>query len=353
MGGGAAQEGTPPASRKRATIRDVAAAAGVSAMTVSNVINGKLRFVSEETRRRVLKEMQQLDYRLLSSGRNLRLGNRQAVGVIIVDESPNFLSHPFISRMVSGLCGVLNLNGYAMMVQGIRPEEFANTFALRRAEADGYCIRLHGSNESRAEMLGVLDRLDEPVVLVQENLPVTGKDRCVVRQDDYGGSRMIADHLAARGVKRLVVAVPRFSGPMTDARLKGLRDGFRATRRDVDIELVVCDLNTYEHAYATLSRSFASPGLPDAVVGINDELALAALRVLQDREVQVPGDVMVAGFNGFNPLGYTRPDLTTVVSSPTEVGATAARSLLYHLEKDRFEQPEIVLPVTFRMGQST
>lgn len=351
--GAAALDAGAPGKRKRATIRDVAAAAGVSPMTVSNVINGKLRFVSEDTRRRVQKEMEQLDYRLLSSGRNLRLGNRQAVGVVIVDESPNFLSHPFISRMVSGLCGVLNLNGYAMMVQGIKPEEFANTFALRRADADGYCIRLHGSNESRAEMLQVLDRLDEPVVLVQETLPVNREDRCIVRQDDYGGSRMVADHLAARGVRHLIVAVPRFSGPMTDARLKGLRDGFQATRKDVEIELVVCDLNTYEHAYTALSRSFASPVLPEAVVGINDELALAALRVLQDREIQVPGQVIVAGFNGFNPPGYTRPDLTTVVSCPTELGATAASSLLRRLERGRFEQSDIVLPVTFRMGQST
>jgi DNA-binding LacI/PurR family transcriptional regulator len=352
-GGARAADPAAPARRKRATIRDVAAAAGVSPMTVSNVINGKLRFVSEDTRRRVLKEMELLDYRLLSSGRNLRLGNRQAVGVVIVDESPNFLSHPFISRMVSGLCGALNLNGYAMMVQGIRPEAFANTFAMRRADADGYCIRLHGSNEVRAEMLQVLDRLDEPVVLVQETLPVSREDRCVVRQDDYGGSRMIADHLAARGVQRLVVVVPRFSGPMTDARLKGLRDGFRATRRNIAIELVTCDYNTYEHAYAALDGSFASSGLPDAVVGINDELAMAALRVLQDHQTPVPDKVIVAGFNGFNPPGYTRPDLTTVVSCPTELGASAASSLLGYLEGGRFEQQEIVLPVHFRMGQST
>lgn len=351
--GDGAGETASPARRKRTTLRDVAEAAGVSPMTVSNVINGKLRYVSEETRRRVIKAMQTLDYRLLSSGRNLRLGKRQAVGVIIVDESPNFLSHPFISRMVSGVCSVLNLNGYAMMVQGIRPEEFANIFALRRADVDGYCIRLHGSTERRAEMLAVLDRLDEPVVLVQESLAVQGPDRCVVRQDDYGGSRMVADHLAARGVKRIVVAVPRFSGPMTEARLAGLRDGFQAARRSVAIELVVCDLNTYEHAYAALSHTLGSPPLPDAVVGINDELALAALRVLQDRKVDVPGDILVAGFNGFNPLGYTRPDLTTVVSSATELGATAARSLLQHFQTGAFDGAETVLPVTFRMGQST
>lgn len=339
--------------RKRATLQDVAAAAGVSPMTVSNVINGKLGSVSDETRRRVLKNMELLDYRLLSSGRNLRLGKRQAVGVVVIDESPNFLAHPFISRMVSGVCGVLNRNGYAMMVQGIRPDDFATTFSLGRAEVDGYCVRLHGSKEQRAEMLEVLGRIPEPVVLVQETLAPTAKAQCVVRQDDYGGSRMIADHLAARGIKRLLVVAPRFSGPMTEARLKGLRDGFRATRRDVSIELITCDLNTYEDAYASFSKTFSSPTLPDAIVGTNDELALAALRFLQDHKVRVPQQVLVAGFNGFNPIGYTRPDLTTVVSCAAEVGATAATALLKFLKDGYFDSTEIVLPVTLRLGNST
>ena len=343
----------PAAKRQRVTIRDVAALAGVSAMTVSNVINGKHRYVSDETRRRVMRVIQQLDYRLLSSGRNLRLGNRQAIGVIIVDESPNFLSHPYISRMVSGLCGDLNLNGYAMIVQGVSPPEFANTIALRRAEADAYCIRLHGSREQREEMLGALARLREPIVLVQETLQIENGDRCVVRQDDFGGGRMLADHLAARNVRRMWVAVPRFSGPMTEARLGGIRDGFRAARREVDIRLIVCDQGRFEDAYAIIRDCLASEELPDAVLGINDELALAALRVLQDQSLNVPDDVVVAGFNGFHPLAYAKPNLTTIVSCPMEVGTSAAQSLLHYLDEGRFAQSEIVLPVAFRKGEST
>lgn len=339
--------------RPRVTIRDVAAAAGVSAMTVSNVINGRNRFVGDDTRRRVMRAIQQLDYRLLSSGRNLRLGNRQAIGVIIVDESPNFLSHPYISRMVSGLCGTLNQNGYAMIVQGVSPQEFANTLSLRRAEADAYCIRLHGSREQRSEMLDVLARLREPVALVQETSPVPPGDMCVVRQDDMGGGLMMADHLAARGVNRMWVALPRFSGPMTEARIAGMRAGFGAARRDVEMRMVVCDRGTFDDAYATITANLTAGELPDAIVGINDELALAALRALQDRSLAVPDQVRVAGFNGFHPSEYSRPNLTTVISCPTDVGAQAAQALLNHLKSGSFAKPEIVLPVTFRSGRST
>jgi DNA-binding LacI/PurR family transcriptional regulator len=341
------------AARHRVTIRDVAEAAGVSPMTVSNVINGKTRFVSEDTRRRVMHAIEQLDYRLLSSGRNLRLGNRQAVGVIIVDESPNFLSHPYISRMVSGFCGTLNVNGYAMIVQGVAPADFANTLALRRAEADAYCIRLHGSREQRADMLGVLARLKEPVVLVQETLPLPPGTRCVVRQDDWGGGRIMADHLAARGVERIWIVLPRFSGPMTEARIGGLQAGFQATGRQASIRTLVCDRGAFEEAYALVDRELASHEAPDAIIGINDELALAALRALQDRSISVPDEVLVAGFNGFHAPSYSKPNLTTVISCPTEVGAKAAEALLRHLRDGSFTEPEIVLPVSFRSGSST
>jgi DNA-binding LacI/PurR family transcriptional regulator len=339
--------------RQRVTIRDVAAAAGVSPMTVSNVINSKTGYVGEETRRRVMKAIEALDYRLLSSGRNLRLGNRQAIGVVIVDESEDFLSHPFISRMVSGLCGVLNRNGYAMTVQGISPDDFSTTFGLRRADADAYCIRLHGSRARRAAMLETLERLREPAVLIQETLAATTETQCVVRQDDYGGGRMMADHLAARGVEHLWVVVPRFSGPMTESRLKGLRDGFGAAHREVKIESVVCDANSFESAHAAVGQLLAGRERPSAIVGINDELALAGLRALQDHAVKVPRDVLVAGFNGFHAPGYARPNLTTIVSCPTEIGSAAARSLLDYLKQGFFPHSEIVLPVAFRLGESS
>ncbi len=347
--------GTTSASgrRKRVTIRDVAAAAEVSPMTVSNVINGKFRFVSDETRQRVVRTIKQLDYRLLSSGRNLRLGSRQAVGVIIVDESPNFLSHPYISRMVSGLCGTLNANGYAMIVQGITPPEFANTLALHRAEADAYCVRLHGSTEQRSEMLELVARLGAPIALVQETLLPPSDDMCVVRQDDFSGGRMMADHLAARQVNRMWVVVPRFSGPMTEARLGGLRDGFRAAKRAVEIERIVSENGTFADTYDTICNRLASGEAPDAILGINDELALASLRALQDRSLRIPRDVLVAGFNGFNPQSYSRPALTTVVSCPTEIGANAADAVLHHLAHGQFAMSQVVLPVTLRTGRST
>lgn len=340
-------------NRRRVTIREVAAAAGVSPMTVSNVINGNTRFVGEQTRRRVLLQIERLNYRVLSSGRNLRLGRRQAIGVIVVDELRDFMSNPYISRVVSGLCGVLNASGYTMIVQGVHPRDFASTFAMRRTEADAFCVRLHGKVEARAGMLEALARLHEPVALIQETLAAGGDDRCIVRQDDQGGGRLIADHLAARDIQRLCIIVPRFRGPMTEARVQGVVDGLRAAKRTISIEYVECDLNAFASAYGAIESRLENPPVPDAIFGVNDELALAALRALQDREFTVPDDVLVAGFNGFNPPSYTRPSLTTVVSRAVDVGISAGELLLARLADGRFSRPEAILPLSFRKGEST
>lgn len=322
-------------------------------MTVSNVINNRLSGVGKETRERVLRAIRDLDYRLLSSGRNLRLGRRQAIGVLIIDESLDFLSHPFISRFVAGVCGTLNAEGHAMIVQGTKPEEVSNVLALHRADADGYCVRLHGARAQRQKFLEALGQIKEPVVLVQESLPAEGDMRCVVKQDDYQGARQLARHLNARGVRSVMVVVPRFSGPMTESRLLGMRDEFATADQPVEITVVESDPANFFGAYKVIHQLIAAGEAPDAVVGINDEFGLAALRALQDLGVSVPATVKVAGYNGFFPPSYSVPSLTTVLSRPAEVGAEAARQLLHHIETGHFSRNEIVLPVSLIEGGST
>ena len=339
--------------RRNPTIKDVAAAAGVSPMTVSNVINGNLRFFSEETRLRVEDAVDSLGYRPLGSGRSLKSGRRSLIGVVIVDELPDFMSNPFMARFVSGLCGHLSQNGYMMILQGIHPDDFARSFPLRRAEADAYCMRLHGNDSIRAAMLEVLERIEEPVILIQETLETTRPDTCVVRQDDHGGGALLAEHLIVRGVRHMAVLEPAFAGPMTMARVRGLHAGFDGAKSPVRIDRIISSINDFSSAYDAVMGYLKSSPVPEAIFGTNDELALAALHALQDLQFDVPGTVRVVGFNGFQAPGYSRPALSTIVSAATAIGVEAGRAMLARLQSGIFAQTEIVLPVAFRKGGST
>lgn len=335
------------------TLREVALAAGVSPMTVSNVVNGGGRHVREETRKRVMRAITDLNYRPASSGRNLRLGKRHAIGVVIVDESSDFLASPFIARFVSALCHVLNQNGYAMIVQGIRPDEFESAFPLRRAEADGYCIRLNAPAEKREPMLRVLERLEEPMIMIQETLPFAGKDYLTIRQDDFGGAQLVADHLLARGARSAVVVAPLFSGPMTRARIDGFEAAFAHTRDGFELTVLTARSNSFASGMKIVEEYLAAGHRPDAIIGTNDELALAGLRAAEAAGLSIPNDVMITGFNGFQPGAYTSPSITTVVSRASELGEAAGGLLMDRLSGKLFTVREKVLPVTFRKGDST
>lgn len=343
------------AARKRGpvTLREVAAAAGVSPMTVSNVVNGGGRYVREETRKRVMKAISELNYRPASSGRNLRLGKRHAIGVVIVDESSDFLASPFIARFVSALCHVLNENGYAMIVQGIRPDEFESAFPLRRAEADAYCIRLNAPADQREQMLRVLERLDEPMIMIQETLPFEGKDHLTIRQDDFGGAQLLADHLLARGVRKAALFAPLYSGPMTQARIEGFKAAFAHLKDGFDLEIVTVPVNTFASGLQAIEDYLGIGNRPDALIGTNDELALAGLRAAQGHNLDVPDDIMITGFNGFQPSSYTSPSITTVESRAADLGAAAGLILMERLSGIPFTSAEKLLPVTFRKGEST
>jgi LacI family transcriptional regulator len=337
-------------ARRAVTMHDVAALAGVSAMTVSNVVNGRGRPVREETRERVLAAIAELNYRPSSSGRDLRLGKRFTIGVVVVDAISDLLSSPFTTGLLSGLCEVLNEEGYVVMLQGIRPQDFEQTFPFRQAGADAYCIKLTGSAEGRADMLRVLERIEEPLIVVHEAMPLTGADRMTIRQDDFGGARLMARHLRARGVLRPVLVTTRNSAPMGSRRIAGFRAGFA----DADIPVITAPSNNLVGGLAAIEDYLKAIGeLPDALVCANDEFAYAALRVAQARGLNVPADIMVTGFNGFRPPAYFNPSLTCVVSRPADIGRAAARCLMRRMAGHPFETRDLVLPLSLRMGEST
>jgi LacI family transcriptional regulator len=102
-----------------ATIRDVAKAAGVSPMTISNFLNERTGTMRPETRGRIAAEIERLGYRPHSMARGLRLAKQLSIGMIIIDEAPQYLADPFTTHVVAGLSNRLNTMGYGLLMQGL------------------------------------------------------------------------------------------------------------------------------------------------------------------------------------------------------------------------------------------
>lgn len=178
---------------KRATLKDVAEYANVSPMTVSNVVNGKDKFASDETIKLVKKAIKVLNYHPSATSRKLRSSREYSIGMIVMNDEPAFLVNPFINHLVAGLSNYLSENNYALNLQGIHPSEFESSSIFSMAGTDAVCAILCGSAAERKKNIQYMLRMNQPAVVFQDTLKGIGKtnDIAVVNQDDEtGGAKL-------------------------------------------------------------------------------------------------------------------------------------------------------------------
>jgi LacI family transcriptional regulator len=340
------------ARKERATIKDVARAAEVSPMTVSNVLNGRLQFVSVATRKRVEREIERLNYRRSTNARNLRVSEQRSIGMVIVDESPAFLADFFTCQVVAGLANALNRADYTLSIYGVPSAALAQSMILRNYEVAGFCAMIAGPADERAGVVRRLAELDQPLVLFQQTAE-PAHDVFAVRQDDRGGGRLIGDHLLARRVERMLMVIPGQIWPAVENRIAGIRDSIVSAGGRASLDVVPANSESFADVQAALAGYLEGNPVPDAVVGANDQIAIAAMLLLNDRGVRVPEDVRVVGFNGFEAHRYSRPHLTTVLSPAYELGEQAGAAMLQRLKLGHFGAAELLLPVVFEQGFTT
>ena len=340
---------SPSQLRRSVTLKDVALAAGVTPMTVSNVLNGRVGQVSADTRRKVVAAIESLGYRPHAVGRRLRGRRTLSIGVLILDDVPQFLGDPFTTQVVAGLANVATDSGYSLVLQGMRSDDLKDPPLLAQLETDGMCALLSGPEPRRRALIERLAGIGLPLVLIQEQKAPAGV--CCIRQDDRGGARAVAKHLLERGARRLMMLVPSEVWPAITMRERGVRAECR--KFGAELSLVRCGDESVPQTQDALERAIAGQGLPDAIVGGNDRMAMAALKWLDARNIPVPARVKVSGFNGFDLVAYAATDLTTARSPAYEMGRRAGEELLRHFAEGAFSRREIVLPVAFCPASST
>jgi LacI family transcriptional regulator len=338
---------------KRATIKDVARAAKVSPMTVSNVLNNKNGLVSSKTKMRVEREVSRLNYRRQSSAQNLRGATQDSIGMIVIDPSPYFLADLFTTQIAAGLANVLNSFDYSMTVQGMKLSELGSSMIMRNIQVGGFCAMISGTAEERHEALSKLQSLGQPLIVFQEEVPSELDDVCSVRQADWSGGQMIADHLLARGVENIVVLRPLQGWSAIENRIQGLTESVKLLNPNIKLNTVQAQSESFRDVQATFSGFLANNPLPDAIFCCNDQMAMAAVLLLNERGYSIPDDVRIIGFNGFEAHRYLRPQLTTVFSPAYELGQQAGESMLARLSAGAFPVRDIVLPVHFGAGSTT
>ena len=318
-------------TRGKITLQEVARQAGVSPMTVSNFINDKFQYMSDATRQRVAAAVADLNYRPDTAGRSLRSARHMSVGMIVVDESPLYLSDGSTTQLVSGLGNALNDEGYTLQLEGLRARDLERSSLLRLVRTDGICVLVSGKPALRRAMLESVASLNQPLIVFYEQMKSAVGDLCCIHLDDRTGGVLLAEHLIERGARRLMIV------EMTLNQWKCVEERVRGVRSVVEqqggqIEMVGCGSGAFAEVHAAVGAAIARSGLPDAIMGVTDQIGIAALKLLKSRGIKVPEQVMVTGFNAFDFWQYSDPILTTVRAPGYELGQAAGRAMLRRLQ---------------------
>ncbi|HVZ46349.1 MAG TPA: LacI family DNA-binding transcriptional regulator [Ramlibacter sp.] len=335
----------------RPTLSDVAREAGVSVMTVSNVVNGRAS-VGAELRERVLATIRRLGYRPQQHARGLRLSRSWVVGMLFVMHKPDILTLPWVGAMLSGMSNAFSESGYGLLVDTQSPETLDRSVLLKWRHADGIIAMLSGTPQERAK---IWDRFapGQPVVGIQETLAMRKYgDFASVGQDDHGAALEILQLLLRAGARRIRFIEPDYSWPNMAERSRAGRETMAATR-GVEFSVLRCASDNYRAVEEQVRADLQLRGKPDAYMAGNEAIALATLEILQNQGLKVPDDVMVTSFNAFDVWNYVRRPVTTVHFPADAIGAKAAELMLERLAQGKFPQRKFVFAGELRVGDTT
>ena len=333
---------------RRATIKDVAQAAGVSISTVSNVLNNRLDAMTPQTLERILTVMDELDYRPNHMARSLVTRRTATIGVIVAEiETPLFLqtlSHiePIVRAAGSNL----------LMVKASSIEDEKQAIKVLVAKQVDGLIFLSVSQYTDDQHLEELHRLNIPAVLV--NRATLHDDFDHVNWDDTDGVDQATEHLIQLGHQHIAHLRGPLSRKSGANRLEGYRRALERHGLPYSEEYVKAGDYTVtpeQWQNSTLQLLNLSPR-PTAVVASDDIVAAVVMKAIHQAGLRVPHDVAVIGFDDQHFCPYLDPALTTVRLPILEAGQRAVELLLERISAQRTTVEHLKLPCSLIIRDS-
>lgn len=300
-----------------ASVRDVAALAGVSVGTVSNVLNRPER-VSGDVVQRVKGAIAELGYVPNSAARQLRMGQSTAIGMIVLD-----VGNPFFASLIRGAEDRAARDDFSVLVANSDEDDQRESRYLTMFEQErirGVLISPVG--DATHQLRRLRDR-GIPAVLVDRAAADGAFSSVAV--DNVAGGRLAAEHLTQRGSRRIAFAGGPFSIGQVADRYRGARE---ALGREIEIlPSESLSLDAGRAIGAVLARRNARDR-PDAVFAANDLIAIGLLQSLLQADIRVPDDMALIGYDDIAFASAAAVPLSSVRQPGATMGSTAMDLLL-------------------------
>ncbi|HEY0935314.1 MAG TPA: LacI family DNA-binding transcriptional regulator [Trebonia sp.] len=327
------------------SIKDVAAHAGVSVATVSNVLN-RPDIVARPTRERVNAAIRELGFVRNESARQLRAGRSRTIGLVVLD-----VANPFFTDLARGVEDEASRAGLSVILCNSDDQERKEKRYLELLEEHRVQGVLITPVVGAGGRLARLQRRGTPVVLVDSRSPSRGQ--CSVAVDDVLGGDLAVSHLLSGGHEDIAFV----SGPAAIRQVADRREGAqraleRTGRPAADLRVIdvgALNVASGQKAGAEIA-ALPAPERPTAVFCTNDLIALGVLQEMTRHRIRVPEDISLVGYDDIDFAAAAAVPLTSVRQPRQQLGRTAARMLLEeaaagenHQHQQVIFEPELIV----------
>jgi LacI family transcriptional regulator len=326
-------------------MREVAERAGVSVTTVSHVVNNT-RTVSPETRSRVEEAMQTLGYQPNVLARSLRRGVTHTIGIILPDSA-----NPYFAEVVRGIEDTSFVQGYSVILcnsDNDLEKEHHYTNVLVEKQVDGIIFVAAGLS---TENIQDLCERGVPLILVDRHVPNVQVDK--VLADNQQGGWLATRHLIDLNHRSIACIGGPTGVRLSSERVAGYRQALESADIDYDPKWIMEGDFQYQSGYSCAKELFHQQPSPTAIFACNDLMAIGAYRFAHEKNLLVPEQLSIVGFDDVRLAAYTNPPLTTIRQSKRKMGTQAAKLLLERIAQQDLEPRQVILGTELVIRGST
>jgi len=320
-------------------MKDIAMDMGLSTVTISKVLRGHSD-ISDETRKRVLKRMEELNYQPNLAARALITGRTWTIGLVVPD-----LLHPFFAQVAKAVSNAIRGQGYSLIITSSEEDPELERQEIEQLLARRVDVMLIASAQWTVESFRHIEERKIPYILIDRRF--TGLAANFVGVDDEEVGLLATSHLIEQGCKRIA----HIRGPETSTaigRLEGYRRALSARQKEFEPKYVVSigssgDDRGEPGGYEAARKLLAVSPRPDGIFCFNDPIALGAMRAIIDAGLRIPEDVAVVGCGNLSYSDFLRVPLTSVDQNSSEIGKLSAELALALVASKTALRPKVEL----------
>ena len=322
------------------TIKDVAKKANVSITTVSRVSNGS-KGVSAKTRRRVMKTIKELDYSPSAMASGLKTRLSKSIGIAVPETIGDFYG-----EVINGIELTATENGYNLIISlnhHIVEEELSAVNFFKAKKVDGAVLVTTSGDDDYVNSL-----IEEGYNIVLLDRDPHGLKVDTVKIDNFRGGYIATEYLLSLGHSNILFIEGVHYIDSSKERFNGYRRALKDKKIKFNPDFILSGDFFVESGYSSIKKYLDKYGLNfSAIFASNDQMAMGAIKALNDKGISVPNDISVIGFDDSYISPYIIPPLTTIKQRREEMGKVAAELLLdrisSHNNKERTPR-QIIIP---------